>query len=149
MTTLATSFDKIVDFDAAIKVGDVAQVRWTWGNGHWCAKAEIIKVNEKSVRAKLLHRVKYDNGVLPEGRILSIPRVRSKGWTRGNCLMGKSRWRVTDKDGRFPMNEVEAFSDEDAKEVALPLIFDQPLDAVDALVIADAHASLTATWLGN
>lgn len=146
--TMTASFDKIVEFDAAIKVGDVAQIRWTWGNRNHHAKAEIVKVNAKSVQAKLLHAVNYPQGYgLPEGRVLNIPRSESNQWSRSNCVMGKSLWRVTDRDGRFPMNEVEAFSSEDAKEVALPLIFDQPLDAVDALVISDAHGSLTVTWL--
>jgi len=41
-------------FDSKLAVGQVVRVRWTWSYGQYDAEAEIVKLNAKSVRVKLL-----------------------------------------------------------------------------------------------
>jgi hypothetical protein len=142
--------DKALTLDEQVKVGDTVQIRWTWGGGHYCGKAQVTKLNAKSIRAKLLHPVKYERlAGLPTGKELVVPRLFTTGWSYANGFCGTSKWQVTDPKGVYPAQEVSAFSDVDAKLEALPLMFGCPVGEVDAAVVEQTFLDLQVRHLSD
>lgn len=135
-------------FDKAVKVGDTVQVRWTWGGVAYIAKATVSKVNDKSIRAKLLEEVTYTGfSPLPVGRELKFPRYLRNEFSVNNCFLGKSRWVVSDLRSVYKSQDIEAFSPAEAKVLALPLMFGCPVGDVDAEQVRQARADLIVTFV--
>lgn len=83
-------WQKQVTFEAALRVGDVVEARWTNCYEYYRVAAVIVRVNRKSVRVRLL---RAQSGY-PEGWEIPIPRF--------DPLNGNNRWSVN--NGVFPID---------------------------------------------
>lgn len=149
MSTVRERWDTLEELDRNVKPGDLVQVRWTWGGGSYHAKAEVVKVNEKSIRAKLLHPVLYAGCREPieAGRELNFPRLWNQTRTANNCFLGKSRWLVVDTRGVYQPVELVAYSWYEAKRLGLELMYGCPLEQVDVKVREETLADLRCRHL--
>lgn len=78
-------FKAAIDFDKNLQIGQIVEVRWTNSHRYFRAKAEIVKLNEKSLKAKLLEAVGTGMMSYPMGQVISTPRIADfKGWTWNN-----------------------------------------------------------------
>lgn len=78
---------QLFDFDAALTIGQIVEIRWTNSHHYFHAKAKVVKLNEKSVKAELLVAVGVPPMNYPVGQVISAPRIKNfKGWTCNNCV---------------------------------------------------------------
>jgi hypothetical protein len=72
----ANQFRNAIDFDRSLAVGQVVEARWTANHCEHAVRAEIVKLNEKSLRVKLLEEVSTVGGFkYPVGHSISLPRL--------------------------------------------------------------------------
>lgn len=64
-------------------VGDRVRIKWTNNNKYWSGKGKINKINEKSIKVKLLEK----EGDCPSGTIITVPTTLSKRWSRNNTVL--------------------------------------------------------------
>lgn len=73
--------------DAAVKVGDVVLCCWTNSGHEWAGKAEVVRLNAKTARCRLLAPV-GGPGYYPAGQEIRVPRaVDVANWSFRNCML--------------------------------------------------------------
>ena len=87
-----------VSFEEGLKLGDTIEARWTNCYCYYQARAEIVRVNAKSVRVRLLEAVPAAWGPdgYPAGFEISIPRFNP-------LSPGRGRWSIN--NGVFPIDK--------------------------------------------
>jgi hypothetical protein len=89
-----------IRFEESLQVGDTVEVRWTNSFRYYKAKATVTKINQASLRAKLLKEIRGHyagkEGVMyAEGREIIVPRL-----TLGTL---NSKW--SQNNGVFPVEK--------------------------------------------
>jgi hypothetical protein len=76
-------WQKSWDADKVVKVGDKVRLYWTSSSSQYTGEAEVVKVNDKSIRAKLLTEIKTSYGVAYKvGHEITVSRIRNyQKWT--------------------------------------------------------------------
>jgi hypothetical protein len=83
----AESFKNALDWDRKLYVGLKVEARWTNSGYDRSGPAEIVRLNAKSVRVKLLARIDAEISTWPVGHELNIPRFLSvTRWSISNCV---------------------------------------------------------------
>jgi hypothetical protein len=89
----------MLDFNDSLTVGTVVEIRWTTGGSYYAGRAEIVKLCEKSLRARLVAPVaNYARTVglpappFPAGREVTVPRF---------VFSALDRWSAN--NGAFPV----------------------------------------------
>lgn len=79
----AEEFRQVINFENSLRVGDTAVAYWT-NCGNWCSgKVEIVAINRKSFRVRLVEDVEG----YPAGQRLNIPRLMQiERWSVNNRL---------------------------------------------------------------
>ncbi len=83
-TRIATHFEA---FDRSLKAGSIVEVRWTNSHRYYAARGEVVKINAKSLRVRLLEAVTGVEGdifVYPVGRTIVVPRQYQARWSANN-----------------------------------------------------------------
>jgi len=77
---------EIIRFESSLKPDQIVKALWTWCGGYYGAKAQVERVNKKSVRVRLLEAVKscYAGGTWPEGYRINVPLFSSSRWSANN-----------------------------------------------------------------
>lgn len=78
-----------LDWERGLNPGDVVEARWTNCHSYYVAKAEVVRVNQKSMRVKLVDGIEDR---YPAGHELSIA-----------TFMSMDRWSIN--NGAFPHEE--------------------------------------------
>jgi hypothetical protein len=66
---MAEAMKELHAWERTLAPGMKVSARWTWSHGCYETKAEVVRVNEKSVRVRLT----AGNTYLPSGRELTLP----------------------------------------------------------------------------
>jgi hypothetical protein len=85
----ANMYRAALHFDRALKVGDIVEARWTNSHMEYRAKAEVIRVNGKSVRVRIMEAVKDYKGVdvYSVGHAIVCPRIMAQDrFSMSNCV---------------------------------------------------------------
>lgn len=90
-------FRELCVFDSSLQVGQLVEARWTNCYHFYAAQAAVIRVNEASVRVRLVEDVRAGEPgriAYPAGRELRVPRVLSAGWSNNNGVfpVGAGPW---------------------------------------------------------
>lgn len=85
----ANKYREALHFDRALKTGDLVEARWTSSHTEYRAKAEVIRVNGKSVRVRLLEAIQDYKGadIYPVGHAIVCPRIMAHDrFSMSNCV---------------------------------------------------------------
>lgn len=75
-------------WEFSLKPGDPVEARWTNSYTGYVHPAEVVRVNRKSVRIRLLKDIHVGGRLVYEaGREFSLPRVWSAEWSMNNCVL--------------------------------------------------------------
>jgi hypothetical protein len=66
-----------LDFERTLIPGSLITARWTWSGGIYAEPAQVLRVNQASVRVRIL------NGYLA-GRETTMPRMFANKWSLNN-----------------------------------------------------------------
>lgn len=79
------TFLEVMHFEAGVSAGDRARARWTNSGHDYAAPVEVVAVNAKSFRVRLLEAI--DGTGYPEGWKITVPCTRAQAWSWRNCLL--------------------------------------------------------------
>lgn len=81
-------FRSITDFERNLKPEDSILVRWTNNGNYFQAKAQVVRVNEMSIRVRLAEAIDGPLGGYPLGQEIVVPRFGDcRKWSANNRVV--------------------------------------------------------------
>lgn len=72
-------------WERSLKPGDIVMARWTSCYTAYSCRSEVVRVNQSSIRIRLVNDISYKDECLYEsGRSFSLPRIYNPRWSSCN-----------------------------------------------------------------
>lgn len=79
----ANQFRKQLHLEQNLKLGDSVILCWTNSGHYYAARAQVVRINQKSVVGELIETVNGLFGGYPIGRKITVPRITAR-WSINN-----------------------------------------------------------------